>query len=225
MNASRPRYDGLADWYSEHVTQLPQHRLAHEVAVEFLGRGDGRSCLDLGCGTGSGIPGLVAAGWRVVGVDVSADQLAKASNEHQAEFVQADAADLPFADSAFDAVVSVLTHTDFDDFGAALGEAQRVLKPRGIFVYVGPHPCFVAPSVERGGNATPILHPGYRRSGWWFSSPAFGAGIRPRVGVNHLPLPEFLNALIRSGLDPVRFSEPGEDDYPYLLAVMASRRG
>jgi hypothetical protein len=92
-----------------------------------------------------------------------------------------------------------------------------------VFVYVGSHPCFVAPSVERGGLVAPILHPGYRRSGWWFSSPAFGDGIRPRVGVNHLPLAEFLNALTRSGLAPVEFDEPGDDDYPYFFSLKATR--
>jgi ubiquinone/menaquinone biosynthesis C-methylase UbiE len=219
----KPRYDGLADWYREHVTPLPLHHLAHRSAIELLGSGAGRRCLDLGCGTGFGVKALSAAGWRVVAVDISADQLAVAAEEVEAEFVRADAARLPFADAAFDAVVSVLTHTDFDDFAAVLAEVQRVLRPQGVFVYVGTHPCFVAPSVERAGNVTPILHPGYRRSGWWLNSPAFGTGIRPRVGVNHLPLSEFLNAFLRSGLAPVEFGEPGDDDYPYFLTVKATR--
>jgi ubiquinone/menaquinone biosynthesis C-methylase UbiE len=217
------RYDGLADWYREHVARLPLHQLAHRSAIELLGSGAGRRCLDLGCGTGFGAKLLVAAGWRVVAVDISADQLATAAEEVEAEFVRGDAAQLPFADASFDAVVSVLTHTDFDDFATVLAEVQRVLRQRGVFVYVGTHPCFVAPSVERRGTVTPILHSGYRRSGWWFSSPAFGTGIRPRVGVNHLPLSEFLNSFLRSGLGLIEFGEPGDDDYPYFLTVKATR--
>jgi ubiquinone/menaquinone biosynthesis C-methylase UbiE len=140
-----------------------------------------------------------------------------------AELVQADASDLPFPDCSFDAVVSLLTHTDFDDPTAVFAEVARVLRPGGRFVYVGTHPCFVAPSVQRGGVDPPVLHSGYRRAGWRFASPAFGEGIRPRVGVNHLPLADFLNAMLRSGLALVEFAEPGGDDYPYFLSLRATK--
>jgi hypothetical protein len=43
--------------------------------------------------------------------------------------------------------------------------------------------------------------------------------------VNHLPLAEFLNALLASGLTLLEFGEPGEDDYPYLLSVKAAALG
>jgi len=215
------RYDGLAEWYRDHVSALPLHQVAHRSALELLGVGAGR-CLDLGCGTGFAVPALVAAGWQVVGVDVSADQLAVADGV-DAELVQADAADLPFEDDSFDAVVSVLTHTDFDDPASVFAEVHRVLRPGGRFVYVGSHPCFVAPSVERARVDVPVLHPGYRRRGWWFTSPAFGEGIRPRVGVNHLPLADFLNAFLRSGLALVEFGEPGDHDYPYFVSLRATK--
>jgi SAM-dependent methyltransferase len=215
------RYDGLAAWYADHVATLPAHQVAHTEALELLGNGPGR-CLDLGCGTGFAVPGLVAAGWLVVGVDVSTDQL-DAARGVGAELVLADAADLPFADASFEAVVSVLTHTDFDDPGAVFAEAQRVLRPGGRFVYVGSHPCFVAPSVQRAGVELPVLHAGYRRHGWWDASPAFGDGIRPRVGVNHLPLADFLNAVVGSGLTLLEFREPGGDDYPFFLSLRATK--
>jgi SAM-dependent methyltransferase len=218
---SSPRYDGLAAWYQEYVAGERLHEVAHRSALELLGMGDG-SCLDLGCGTGFGIPALVAAGWRVVGVDLSADQLAFAEGV-DAELVRADASALPFEENSFDAVVSVLTHTDFDHPATVFSEVHRVLRPGGRFVYVGTHPCFVAPSVERAGLLTPVLHPGYRVRGWWFTSPAFGEGIRPRVGVNHLPLSDFLNIVLAAGLLPLEFHEPGEDDYPYFLALLATK--
>jgi SAM-dependent methyltransferase len=215
------RYDGLAEWYRDHISALRLHEVAHRSALGLLGAGEGR-CLDLGCGTGFAVPALVAAGWQVVGVDVSADQLAVAGGV-DAELVQADAADMPFEDDSFDAVVSVLTHTDFDDPGSVFAEVHRVLRPGGRFVYVGSHPCFVAPSVERFRVEVPVLHPGYSRRGWWFTSPAFGDGIRPRVGVNHLPLADFLNVLLQSGLTLVEFGEPGDDDYPYFLSLRATK--
>ncbi|MFN2470474.1 MAG: class I SAM-dependent methyltransferase [Gaiellaceae bacterium] len=88
---------------------------ARNVVVRLLGRGPGR-CLDLGCGTGRAIPALAPAGWSVVGTDVSIDQL-EAAREHAgdlAQLVRGDAHVLPFEDGEFDAVISVLTHTDLE---------------------------------------------------------------------------------------------------------------
>src|SRR5215471_11601746 len=51
-----------------------------EYAFYLLGKVDGKTVLDLGCGSGESIPALVARGARVVGVDLSPDliQLAAA---------------------------------------------------------------------------------------------------------------------------------------------------
>ena len=48
-------------------------------------------------------------------------------------------------DNSFDAVASVLTHTDVDDPEAAFAEAARVLRPGGRLSYVGTHPCTICP--------------------------------------------------------------------------------
>ena len=46
------------------------------------------------------------------------------ARERGAEVLQGDAHELPFEDDTFAAVVSILTHTDFDDARVAFAEAD-----------------------------------------------------------------------------------------------------
>jgi len=220
------RYDGQTTWYDAFAS-ADVFTSAREQAVHFLGLGPG-SCLDLGCGTGRAIPLLTRAGWKVVGTDVSADQLAAAREHagHLAEdLVQADAHNLPFADGAFDAVASILTHTDFDDLGAVFREVHRVLRTGGTFAYVGVHPCFASPSVEPREDGPALLHPGYREAGWQrVSRNPDKPGIRARVGINHLPLAALLNAAIEGGFALTELAEPGDTDPPLFLGFRAVKR-
>ena len=221
----RARYDGQTEWYDA-VTSAGMFSRARDFVVQLLGPGPGR-CLDLGCGTGRAIPALVGAGWSVVGTDISSDQLeaARAHVGGEAELVQADAHALPFEDGEFDAVVSILTHTDLDDVSTAFGEAGRVLRSGGPFVYLGAHPCFGSPFVKRGEGPQPVLHPGYRRAGWHRlpADPASSTRIRARVGINHVTLAGLLNAIVSSGLAISHVEEPGDDDPPLFLAVRATK--
>ena len=98
-----PRYDGLAAWYDEHLAEFTL--AASDVIDRLLGTGSGR-CLDLCCGTGLHLPGLLALDWEVTGVDISADQLRLARERlgENTDLVRADATALPFPDGHFDAV-------------------------------------------------------------------------------------------------------------------------
>lgn len=222
------RYDGQTEWY-ESFAAAEVHAGLRRFAIEILGRGPG-ICLDFGCGTGHAIPLLRDAGWTVVGTDVSADQLQVAQERSSdVELVRADGHALPFSDAHFDAVISLFTHTDFDDFDAAMGEAARVLKPGGRFVYLGTHPCFGNPMVVRGAaqeieDAVAILRPGYPVAGWLtLPYDAESAKIRARVGINHIPLATLLNAILGHGFALDRLEEPGGDDPPSFLALSARR--
>jgi ubiquinone/menaquinone biosynthesis C-methylase UbiE len=102
---SPPRYDGLADWYDREIGGLEVTTTALDTLGRLVGAGPG-NCLDLGCGTGVAIPGLLERGWRVVGVDLSGDQLRVARQRARGpgvDLVAADATALPFADQSFDA--------------------------------------------------------------------------------------------------------------------------
>jgi SAM-dependent methyltransferase len=218
------RYDGLAEWYDRVVRRLQVTTTATGTLARLLGPGAGR-CLDLGCGSGVAVPALAGLGWRMVGVDLSGDQL-RVARQHAAlgvALVQADAAALPFDDGSFQAVVSLLTHTDLDDPEGAFAEAARVLQPGGRLIYVGTHPCFVTPFVERRPGGAHLLHPGYRERGWRGHGPGFGQGIRPRVGVNHLPLADLIGAFLATGLTLRGLEEPGDEDYPFLIALTLQR--
>jgi SAM-dependent methyltransferase len=222
-----PRYDGRTEWY-ESFASGEGHVAARAFAIELLGGGPGR-CLDLGTGTGRAVPALHDAGWTVVGVDVSRDQLevARTAAGSLAQFVVADAHALPFNDDEFDAVVSFFTHTDFDEPQTVFVETQRVLRPGGRFVYLGPHPCFGSPFVARQAateieGAVALIRPGYRTTGWLPPS-ANPEGITAQVGINHQTLPDVLNSIIASGLRITRCYEVNDDDPPLFFALTATK--
>jgi SAM-dependent methyltransferase len=220
MVARIARYDGLADWYDHEFQPAPLEGEAWKVVVPLLGTGSG-ALLDLGCGTGSYSVALAERGWKVTGVDISEDMLRRARSRG-VRVVRADAAALPFADASFDAAVSIFTHTDFDDFAAALREVARVLREGAPFVYVGVHPCFVGPHslyVEAAG--VPKLHGGwYRRHGHYMNAPGISpTGLRSRFGATHIPLGLFLQSFLDAGFWLEHIEEPEYRDYPYMLAL------
>jgi SAM-dependent methyltransferase len=216
------RYDGIADYYDEHLRAFTL--ASTEVVRELLGQGPGR-CLDLGCGTGLHFATLTDLGWTIAGIDLSADQLRLASERGgEAELVRADASELPFADGHFDAVVSIFIHTDMDDYAAAVREGARVLVHGGRFVHVGLHPCFAGPfSRYMGEDAPPELFPGYRDSGWTDDAPGLGEGLRRMVGTFHLPLADLLQACADAGLVLERFREPQGAAFPRVFALAARK--
>jgi SAM-dependent methyltransferase len=214
------RYDGVADWYDEYISTGDVTPVALRSVERLLGSGTGR-CLDLGCGTGIAFSMLAGLGWNVVGVDLSSDQLEHARLRAEAigaSLVEADATSLPFADGSFEAVVSILTSTDFDDLGPVCREAARVLRPGGAFVLVGVHPCFAGPMAERPAGAPPVLGAGYRQAGWW---PDPDGPVRRRVGAYHRPLADLLNTMLDAGFRLQRVEEPG-GEYPMLLSLRAT---
>jgi SAM-dependent methyltransferase len=217
------RYDGFADAYDAFADDNSAYYEVADAALRrLLGHGPGR-CLDLGCGGGRFVPTLIDLEWIPVGVDDSGDQLRVAGERGLGvELLHADAAALPFLDASFDAAISMFTHTDFDDFAAAMQEARRVLKRDARFVYVGNHPCFVGATQEHLETGVPRLHPGYRRAGRWNVNDAPGAtpgGWRERLGsFVHLPLADFLNAF--AGLVVVQVEELDDGwEYPKTIAL------
>ena len=105
------RYDGMAEWYDEHLAGFV--RRGTTLLREFLGRGPGR-LLELGSGGGIQLAGLADDGWSLVGLDLSYDQLRVARRRlgKAVGLIRGDAAATPFADASFDAVCAAFLHTD-----------------------------------------------------------------------------------------------------------------
>ncbi len=100
----------------------------------------GRDIVDVGCGGGALVRGLRSRGARVVGVEISEQQLAPALARDagsDARYLVGCAQALPLADASADIVVFMRTlhHVPATDLTPSLREACRVLRSDGV-VYV-----------------------------------------------------------------------------------------
>ena len=97
-----------------------------------------RAVLDVGCGTGLMSVTLARSGRRVAAVDLSAAMIARARRRWglAADFIEADAEDLPFDDDAFDAVVNLISFHHYPDPLRAVAEFRRVLRRGGRLVLI-----------------------------------------------------------------------------------------
>jgi len=131
-------------WDALHVSPRFRPRYPNEHVVRFvLGRfpDDGRGrfrALDVGVGGGRHTKLLSDLGFQATGVDFSREGLQHAGrwlrgSGQPARLCQASMLTLPFADAAFDAVVSfaVYYYADRARMRRAVGELRRVLRPDG----------------------------------------------------------------------------------------------
>lgn len=104
--------------------------------LDSVGAARGVRLLDVACGPGYVAAAAAKRGALVVGVDFSAPMVAHAKNKNPAiEFRQADAENLPFADSSFDAVVMNFGVLHLARPDRALAEARRALRAGGKFAF------------------------------------------------------------------------------------------
>lgn len=112
-------------------------------AVASSGRGRVR-VLDVGCGDGAVGRRLLerwGEGIALTGLDMSAHELAEARRRVRGSFVEGRAQAMPFADAAFDAVVSHMALMLMLPIEPVIAELTRVLRPGGrLSVVVGGKP-------------------------------------------------------------------------------------
>ena len=131
----RRGYDTIADRYAAWAASFesPAMRWLERLLSELT---EGSDVLELGCGGGGPATLGMAARHRLVGVDISAEQIVRARQRvPNAEFVHADATELELS-GTYDAVVSLfmLGHVQRSEQEPLLRKIHAWLRPGGWFL-------------------------------------------------------------------------------------------
>ncbi|MBO3459496.1 methyltransferase domain-containing protein [Aetokthonos hydrillicola Thurmond2011] len=132
-------YDGIARLAALNVGGEANFR---NLALHDLKIDSDTKILDLCCGCGQATQFLVKSSQNVTGLDASPLSLKRArENVPQAEYVEAFAEEMPFADNLFDIVhISVGLHEmEQQQLRKIIQEVYRVLKQGGVFTLVDFH--------------------------------------------------------------------------------------
>ncbi len=145
--ADSPRvndYDSFAEAYAAtNENNLVNAYYERPAMLALAGDVAGRRILDAGCGSGPLLAALRDRGAIVTGIDKSAGMLEVARRRlgDGAELQVAElGGPLPFPDDAFEDVTASLVLHYLEDWGPALAELRRVLKPSGRLIVSVNHP-------------------------------------------------------------------------------------
>ncbi|MEZ0106324.1 cyclopropane fatty-acyl-phospholipid synthase-like methyltransferase [Catenulispora sp. EB89] len=174
-------YDAMAEEYlstfGEAVPDDPRVRFVGELAnhladgARVLELGCGAGVLELGCGAGVPATVLLAQRFDVLGVDISAGQLALAAQRvPRAGFRKADMTQLELPEASFDAVAAFYSfnHVPRAEQQPLLARIGRWLRPGGLLLA----------SFGRGGSADDVEP--------WLGVPMFFASHDPATNTRHL---------------------------------------
>lgn len=135
-------YNDWAETYD--IDQNRTRDLAAEVLRQVKLNLDDRKVIEVGCGTGRNTTWLAERAAEIVGLDFSAEMLARARvrlNDPRVRFVQHDArATWPFADASADVVIAMLILEHVEHLETVFAEAARVLTTGGQFFLCELHP-------------------------------------------------------------------------------------
>src|SRR5690349_14260711 len=127
MFSNAVAYEEVMGRWSRHLATL---------FLDFAGVGDAERVLDVGCGTGSLVQGILerTRGTRVVGIDPAEAfvDYARARFAHsRASFDRGSALKLPYLDASFDRSLSLLVFQFLQQPGVAASEMRRVTRAGG----------------------------------------------------------------------------------------------
>lgn len=155
-SSQRSRFDRHAPTYSDDIdravsfsfqdaaffTKAKADLLVHLLQGHFKEK-SGLGLLDVGCGTGTLHPALVAAGLNVSAVDVAMGPLEVARTTNpKVRYAMYDGRSLPFAGPMFDVTlaVCVLHHIPEHKHAALLAEMRRVTRLGGLVCIIEHNP-------------------------------------------------------------------------------------
>ena len=198
--------DGYDRWAAVYDSDgNPLTHLEEPEVGRLLGDVEGKSLLDVGCGTGRHAIALAQRGAKVTALDFSDGMLAQARAKDAADavtFVQHDLAQrLPFEDASFERVLSCLVLEHIADLHLLFSEMGRVCSPGGSIVVTAMHPAMMLLGVQAG-----------------FRDPTTGDKMHPR-SLRH-QVSDFVNAAIGAGL---RVDAMGEHAVDAALAANLPR--
>jgi SAM-dependent methyltransferase len=131
-------YDAVADRYAEWQRGIVGSRRLEWLDRLLAALPERPETLELGVGQGVRSTRVLAERGRLVGIDISREQLRRARRRLPAgvELLHGDVADFDFPAASFDAVVAfyVLTHLPRGELGPLLGRIAAWLRPGGMLL-------------------------------------------------------------------------------------------
>ena len=199
-------YDSFAEAYAaETEANLINGYYTRPAMLALAGDVAGRRVLDAGCGAGPLSAALRDRGAIVTGFDQSAGmvELARRRLGDDADFQVAElGGPLPFPDGAFDDVMACLVLHYLEDWGPALTELRRVLKPGGRLIISVHHP-FVTNLLHREAGYEPDYFATYSYTEEW----KVGSETA-QLSFWHRPLHAMTDAFTAAGFRISVISEP-----------------
>lgn len=135
----RQLFDRIAPQYDQmnRDMSLGLHQVWKQMAVRWSGAAEGMRCLDVCCGSGDLallLARQVGQTGEVIGADFAVEQLAIAAQrsphlQKRLSWTEADALNLPFEGSSFDAATMAYGLRNLTNIPQGLSELYRVLKP------------------------------------------------------------------------------------------------
>ncbi len=133
-------YDRIASSYNMRFADGGLQGVAAALRALAQGLGAAR-ILEVGCGTGHWLAGLLALTGRLYGLDLSAGMLAQAQQRpERLHLARGRAGQLPFPDASFDLVCCINALHHFQRPRVFVFEARRLLRPGGALAVAGMDP-------------------------------------------------------------------------------------
>jgi len=199
-------YDSFAEAYSaENEASLLNAYYERPAMLALAGDVAGRRILDAGCGSGPLFAALRDRGAIVTGFDKSAAmvELARRRLGDGADLQVADVGSpLPFPDGEFDDVIASLVLHYLEDWGPALAELRRVLKPGGRLLVSVEHPFAITLMHVQAGREADYFATSNRTEEYNFS------GQTALLSLWDRPLHAMTGAFAAAGFQMTAITEP-----------------